>query len=44
MQLHEIWLLLYILYAPSREKKKTKKKNKKSAKKELDVSPMLARC
>ena len=38
MQLHEIWLLLYILYAPSREKKK------KSAKKELDVSPMLARC
>ena len=41
MQLHEIWLLLYILYAPSREKKK---KKKKSAKKELDVSPMLARC
>ena len=40
MQLHEIWLLLYILYAPSREKKK----KKKSAKKELDVSPMLARC
>ena len=39
MQLHEIWLLLYVLYAPSREKKK-----KKSAKKELDVSPMLARC
>ena len=39
MQLHEIWLLLYILYAPSREKKK-----KKKAKKGLDVSPMLARC